>query len=98
MHEYYTPISNKMQGFLVIFTIFVDYDHFYVNMIMSTKTTILCENIQNLFKIRRYWACAKSCLLNIDFAICLAKLFARVKITYLYGNFVQLNDKTFSSS
>ena len=39
IHEYYTPKTNKMQGFLVVFTFFVDYAHFYVNMIMSTKTT-----------------------------------------------------------
>ena len=33
---YYTPKTNKMQGFLVIFTFFVDYADFYVNMIMLT--------------------------------------------------------------
>ena len=49
MHEYYTPNSNKMQGFLVIFTIFVDYAHFYVNMIMLTVKTEYAKNIHFLF-------------------------------------------------
>ena len=49
MHEYYTPNPNKMQGFLVIFTIFVDYAHFYVNMIMLTVKTKVSKNIQFLF-------------------------------------------------
>ena len=49
MHEYYTPNSNKMQGFLVIFTIFVDYAHFYVNMIMSTDKTKKSKIIHFLF-------------------------------------------------
>ena len=34
MHEYYTPDSDKLQGILAIFTIFVNYVKFYVNMIM----------------------------------------------------------------
>ena len=57
MHEYYTPNLNKMQGFLVIFTIFVDYAHFYVNMIMSTDRTEKDDFIQKIF-------------INIDIGCC----------------------------
>ena len=49
IHEYYTPNLNKMQGILVIFTIFVDYAHFYVNMIMSTVKTAKPKIIHFLF-------------------------------------------------
>ena len=40
MHEYYTPKVTKFQADLSIFTIFVDYADFYVNMVMSTKATV----------------------------------------------------------
>lgn len=40
LHEYYTPKDTKFQGVLYIFTIFVDYADFYVNMVMSTKVTL----------------------------------------------------------
>ena len=36
LHEHYTPKSTKRQVKLDINTFFVDYDHFYVNIIMST--------------------------------------------------------------
>lgn len=39
LHEYYTPKPLKFQGILAIFTIFVDYADFYVNIIMSTFAT-----------------------------------------------------------
>ena len=50
MHDYYTLILNKKQGFLDFFAIFVDYAHFYVNIIMSTKTTLIRIKIQNFQK------------------------------------------------
>ena len=34
LHEYYTPKSTKIQVLLYIFTIFVDYADFYVNIVM----------------------------------------------------------------
>ena len=55
IHEYYTPKTNKMQGFLVVFTFFVDYAHFYVNMIMSTKTTSKRLDYSNNIHIQRCW-------------------------------------------
>ena len=39
MHEYYTPKSTEFQAILYIFTIFVDYADFYVNIVMSTQAT-----------------------------------------------------------
>ena len=39
-HEYYTPKTIEFQDILAIFTIFVDYANFYVNIIMSTGATI----------------------------------------------------------
>lgn len=55
IHGYYTPKTNKMQGFLVIFTFFVDYAYFYVNMIMSTKTTSKRLKYSNNIHIQRCW-------------------------------------------
>ena len=40
MHEYYTPKTTKKQANLAIFTIFVNYADFYVNIIMSTAATV----------------------------------------------------------
>lgn len=40
MHEYYTSKTTKKQAYLAIFTIFVNYADFYVNIIMSTAATI----------------------------------------------------------
>ena len=34
MYEYYTPKTTKKQAILAIFTIFVNYADFYVNIIM----------------------------------------------------------------
>jgi len=34
MHEHYTPKTTKKQAVLAIFTIFVNYADFYVNIIM----------------------------------------------------------------
>ena len=39
MHTYYTPNLGKLQAFLAIFTLFVNYDNFYVNTIMLTAVT-----------------------------------------------------------
>ena len=41
MHEYYTPKVPKFQAILSKSTIFVNYDHFYVNTIMLTNDTVL---------------------------------------------------------
>ena len=40
MHEYYTPKVPKFQAILSKSTIFVNYDHFYVNTIMLTNDTV----------------------------------------------------------
>lgn len=49
LHEYYTPKSAKTQVSLDKITFFVNYDHFYVNIIMSTCATerIFCFTILN---------------------------------------------------
>ena len=65
---YYTPKTNKMQGFLVIFTIFVDYAHFYVNMIMSTNGTAEMQKYSNIVHTQRYWVVERVRPLNIVFA------------------------------
>lgn len=39
LHEYYTPKCHQIQDILVIFTIFVNYAHFYVNTVMLTFLT-----------------------------------------------------------
>lgn len=39
LHEYYTPKTHQKQVKLDIFTIFVDYAYFYVNIIMLTSAT-----------------------------------------------------------
>ena len=75
MHEYYTPKTNKMQGFLVIFTIFVDYAHFYVNMIMSTKKTAKGYFMQKICITEDIGCHIATKAQNIDFASCLAKIF-----------------------
>ena len=75
MHEYYTPNLNKMQGFLVIFTIFVDYAHFYVNMIMLTVKTEFAEKYSFFIHKHICWARILNETLNIDFASLLAKRF-----------------------
>ena len=68
IQEYYTPKTNKMQGFLVIFTIFVDYAHFYVNMIMSTNITAEMQKYSNVVHIQRCWVDIRARPQNIDFA------------------------------
>ena len=45
MHEYYTPNPIKLQGFLAIFTIFVDYADFYVNIVMLTHLIMIHLNL-----------------------------------------------------
>ena len=57
-----------MQGFLAIFTIFVDYAHFYVNMIMSTKTTANVHKRLKYIHIQRCWVDKIHGPLNIVFA------------------------------
>ena len=54
-YKYYTSKTNKMQGFLVNFTIFVDYADFYVNMIMSTRATSKKYKHANLLLRGRCW-------------------------------------------
>ena len=39
MHRYYTPKPIDFQADLAIFTIFVNYADFYVNIIMLTEAT-----------------------------------------------------------
>ena len=54
MYTYYTPKSNKMQGFLGIFPFFVDYADFYVNMIMSTAETVRFNIYSKIVHVQRY--------------------------------------------
>ena len=93
LHEYYTPKSIIFQEFLFIFTIFVNYADFYVNIIMLTAATnIKLAFIKfNYFAI--YWARKMRLLLNIEFASNLAKMYRWVKYIYLPRYFVQLNDR-----
>ena len=68
MYEYYTPKTNKLQGFLNIFTFFVDYDKFYVNTIMSTNATS-APLIERIFILSgRCWA--KRTLLTTKYSFC----------------------------
>jgi len=52
LHKYYTPKPTEFQDVLSIFTIFVDYDDFYVNIVMLTQET----NNQIIFIIFNYFA------------------------------------------
>jgi len=52
LHEYYTPKLAKFQGNLSIFTIFVYYADFYVNIIMLTDET----KFFNFFTILNYFS------------------------------------------
>lgn len=83
MHEYYTPNPIKLQGFLAIFTIFVDYADFYVNMIMLTVSTIPVRKSTFLAYKRTSWGTLISKAQNIDFASGVAKIPVKVNITYL---------------
>ena len=55
LHEYYTPISIKRQASLDKIAIFVDYDHFYVNIVMLTAETAIlhCLPFQTISYILR---------------------------------------------
>ena len=68
IHEYYTSNSTKLQGFLVIFTIFVDYAHFYVNMVMLTVQTSGSINYAFFACMRTSWVLNVFSALNIDLA------------------------------
>jgi len=84
-----------MQGFLAIFTFFVDYAHFYVNMIMSTNITTGMQKYSNPVHIQRCWVTPIMRPLNIVFARGIAKTCKRVNITYLLVKFVQITDMPF---
>ena len=55
IQEYYTPKMNEMQGFLVIFTFFVDYAYIYVNMIMLTQETKELQKHLIFMHLHRCW-------------------------------------------
>ena len=96
LHEYYTPISVIFQAFLYIFTIFVNYADFYVNIIMLTLTTEKKE----IFAFFNYSAICRVAIhletLNVVFASFLASFLQRVNFSYPLQIFVQLNDTPFS--
>ena len=68
LHEYYTPISTKRQANLGKIAFFVDYDHFYVNIIMSTKVTMMHHIFIILNYFRTFGVEAQRVPLNIVFA------------------------------
>jgi hypothetical protein len=96
LHEYYTPISVIFQAFLYIFTIFVDYADFYVNIIMLTLATQMGPIFAffNYLAICRVTSRPKT--LNIVFASFPARFAQRVNLSYPLQIFVQLNDTPFS--
>jgi hypothetical protein len=57
-----------LQGFLAIFTIFVDYAKFYVNMIMLTVLTVKSIKCAYFAHKGTSWASHDSAPQNIDFA------------------------------
>ena len=82
MHGYYTPKPIEFQAVLAIFTIFVNYADFYVNIIMSTDATanpdffavfnyfpISWEGYENFHTT--YWFCKFSCSFYVAGKYCL---------------------------
>ena len=74
LHEYYTPKPTKFQGILVIFTIFVNYADFYVNIIMSTQITSPIHFFIIFDYFATYCAPIQASALNIGYASFLSLL------------------------
>ena len=82
-----------MQGILSIFTIFVNYADFYVNIIMSTEETKYTMRFTIFDYLSTYRAGAKTAALHVDFARIPSKICRQVNLIYLPLIFVQLNDR-----
>jgi len=90
LHEYYTPKSTEFQAILYIFTIFVDYADFYVNIVMSTQTTDATDEFTIFDDFSRCRVNILAVALNIVYARILSYCAQWVKIIYPLGAFVQL--------
>ena len=93
MHKYYTPKTLVFQGVLSIFTIFVNYADFYVNIVMLTDATSLVQFFIILYDISRCRVMNLFSILNVVLARNPAKIIHEVNIIYLQLIFVQLNDE-----
>ena len=83
MHEYYTPKTLKIQAVLYIFTIFVNYADFYVNIVMLTAAIISLSEFTILYYLSRCSAYEVACTLNVVFASIPSYLSVRVNSVYL---------------
>ena len=68
MHKYYTPKSPIFQAVLSIFTIFVNYADFYVNMVMLTAATTAESSFVIFDDFSRCGVAVAYAILNIVFA------------------------------
>ena len=91
MHEYYTSKTTKKQAYLAIFTIFVNYADFYVNIIMSTAATIPSINLPKTILSPYIAQASVTKTLNIDYAGFLSFSLHEVNLVYPPSVFVQLN-------
>ena len=90
MHEYYTPKSTEFQAVLYIFTIFVDYADFYVNIVMSTQTTDVTDGFTIFDDFSRCRVNIFLATLNVVYARILSYFAGWVKEVYPPCAFVQL--------
>lgn len=97
MRLYYTPKTIKFQVFLGKYTIFVNYAHFYVNIVMLTTQLYIKSCFAIFDYLTRYRALFIMVALNVVFAIFLALCKIGVILSYPYLKFVQLNEIPFSS-
>lgn len=81
LHPYYTPFFIKIQAKLANNGFFVNYDNFYVNILMSTAATkrrivfIIFNYFDNILGIRLS-ICTKYCFCRISFITsCLGKFY-----------------------
>ena len=95
LHEYYTPKPPEIQAVLVIFTIFVNYADFYVNIIMLTCAIAHLRSFIIFDDISRCCGVEIKQILNVVFASNLARYKYWVNYIYLTNEFVQLNDRPF---
>ena len=92
MHKYYTPKTLVFQAVLSIFTIFVNYADFYVNIVMSTEVTAPPQLFIIFCDISRCGVKFSLFTLNVVFAGFPAKTLRQVNYIYRKVIFVQLND------
>jgi len=74
MHRYYTLKPLEFQAVLAIFTFFVDYADFYVNIIMLTDATEHAENLPFSTISLHLGRCNQTSTLDMGFASLLAKI------------------------